>query len=149
MKTAVRLEYVACSCMPSIRVSLKRFLKVVRWLAAAVGSMAQKNKRQESPMKLTSLPSNRRSGFQRVAAKDGSALGLSGTPRQSIRTLGFVCLVVMLVAVPMTIRAQDLSEDGFATPNSVEGTLAATAERQSAGGLEGFQAWKKELVFPT
>jgi porin len=45
----------------------------------------------------------------------------------------------------MTIRAQDLSEDGFATPNSVEGTLAATAERQSAGGLEGFQAWKKEL----
>lgn len=96
-------------------------------------------------MKFTSLPPNQRWCFQRVAAADGSALGLYGTPRQSIRTLGFVCVLVMLMAVPMTIRAQDLSEDGFATPNSVEGTLAATAERQSAGGLKGFQAWKKEL----
>lgn len=33
----------------------------------------------------------------------------------------------------------------FATPNSVEGTLDATADRQNEGALEGFHAWKEQL----
>jgi porin len=51
----------------------------------------------------------------------------------------------MLLAAPMAALSQDLGDDGFATPDSVAGTLAATAERQSKGALESFQAWKKEL----
>ena len=51
----------------------------------------------------------------------------------------------MLVAAPVAVRAQDLGDGGFVTPNSVESTLEATADRQSEGALEGFQAWKKEL----
>ena len=45
----------------------------------------------------------------------------------------------------MAALSQDLGDDGFLTPNSVSGTLAATAERQRKGALEGFQAWKEEL----
>jgi porin len=41
--------------------------------------------------------------------------------------------------------SQTLDAGGFASPNSVPGTLAATAERQSVGALEGYNAWKKRL----
>ena len=51
----------------------------------------------------------------------------------------------MLVAEPMAALSQDLRDNGFVTPDSVAGTLAATADRQSEGALENFQAWKKEL----
>jgi hypothetical protein len=51
----------------------------------------------------------------------------------------------MLVAASMASLSQDLGDDGFATPDSVAGTLAATADRQSERALESFQAWRKEL----
>lgn len=46
--------------------------------------------------------------------------------------------------VPMTVSSQEM-DDGFKTVNSVEATLAATAERQHEGPLERFKARKEEL----
>ncbi len=51
----------------------------------------------------------------------------------------------MLAVTPVRALSQDLRDNGFVTPDSVAGTLAATADRQSEGALESFQAWKKEL----
>ncbi len=68
-----------------------------------------------------------------------------GSPRRLFRVPGLACVLFLLVAAPVTARSQDLGDNGFVTPNSVAGTLAATADRQSEGALEGFQAWKKDL----
>ena len=51
----------------------------------------------------------------------------------------------MLFALPFQVRSQDSDGGGFATPDSVEGTLAATEERQSEGALEGYLAWNVHL----
>ena len=52
---------------------------------------------------------------------------------------------LMLLALPFDVRSQDSDEDGFATPDSVEGTLAITEENQREGELEGYLAWKEQF----
>ena len=42
-----------------------------------------------------------------------------------------------------------MSGGGFATPNSVEGTLDANSDRQSEGALKGYLAWKEQLESST
>lgn len=76
-------------------------------------------------------------------------IGLSGLFldrfQASSRLAGTACAVLALCALPFQVWSQDIGEHGFATPNSVEGTLEATADRQSEGALEGFHAWKDQL----
>lgn len=50
-----------------------------------------------------------------------------------------------LIALPQAALAQDALARGFDTPRSVPGTLADTAERQQAGPLVEFHAWKKGI----
>ncbi|NJN05518.1 MAG: hypothetical protein HC814_02740 [Rhodobacteraceae bacterium] len=49
-----------------------------------------------------------------------------------------------LIVLPEAALSQNVLANGFATPNSVPGTLAETAERQRAGTLERYHAWKKD-----
>ncbi|MCE8556575.1 carbohydrate porin [Ruegeria pomeroyi] len=62
------------------------------------------------------------------------------------------CSVYLLLAacltacLPTISSAQSRLAAGFESPNSVSGTLAETAERQSQGGLDRFQDWKKRLA---
>ena len=58
---------------------------------------------------------------------------------------GLAIVLFMLAVTPVRALSQDLRDNGFVTPDSVAGTLAATADRQSEGALESFQAWKKKL----
>ncbi|MCU9846747.1 carbohydrate porin [Defluviimonas sp. WL0024] len=75
--------------------------------------------------------------------------GLSVPYTLSMRTGGksaSLCFALFLfISSACAASAQDLVGDGFTTPNSVPGTLASTAERQGAGRLEGYSAWKQQL----
>jgi len=53
---------------------------------------------------------------------------------------------LMLCAFPFEVRSQDSDGGGFVTPDSVQGTLAATEERQGVGALEGYLAWKEQFA---
>ena len=57
----------------------------------------------------------------------------------------FYLIVFFVGACPPMALSQNLGDGGFVTPNSVPGTLAATAERQSVGSLEGYNAWKQRI----
>ena len=64
---------------------------------------------------------------------------------QGFLSLSFAFALALLTVIPMTARSQSQNSLGFSTPESVEGTLKATEDRQSEGGLENYHAWKKEL----
>jgi len=66
-------------------------------------------------------------------------LGPHGPPIWRFRPQGFAYVLFVLLAAPVAVLSQELRDDGFVTPNSVAGTLAATADRQSEGALDGFQ----------
>jgi len=66
-----------------------------------------------------------------------------------MRSAGALCAALVLFALPFQVRSQDSDGGGFATPDSVEGTLAATEERQSEGALEGYLAWKEQFASRT
>lgn len=51
----------------------------------------------------------------------------------------------VVVLLPTIVVSQTVDSSGFATPNSVPGTLAATAELQSVGPLEQFEMWKQRI----
>ena len=59
----------------------------------------------------------------------------------------FLCVLGFSI-VPGAVSAQDLA-DGFRSVNSVEGTLAETAERQRGGFMARFRAYKEELESST
>lgn len=57
-------------------------------------------------------------------------------------------IALPLAFLPLSAEAATTSpvnEHAFVTPDSVEGTLASTAERQKQGGLDHYYAWKKQL----
>ena len=54
---------------------------------------------------------------------------IPASPELSAQVL--TSFLAILLAAPVAASAQDLGVGGFATPNSVEGTLAANADRQS------------------
>lgn len=64
---------------------------------------------------------------------------------QGVWSLSFAFALALLTVIPMTARSQSQDSFGFSTPESVEGTLKTTAERQSEGTLEDYHAWKKQL----
>ena len=68
-----------------------------------------------------------------------------GPPSRRFWLQRFAYVLFVPLAAPVAVLSQELRYDGFVTPNSVAGMLAATADCQSDGALEGFQAWKKEL----
>lgn len=68
-----------------------------------------------------------------------------GRLRVCLRSAGALWAGLVLSTLAFDAEAQDLDANGFSGPNSVEGTLEATADRQSEGPLERYQAWKEEL----
>lgn len=68
-----------------------------------------------------------------------------GHPRVFLRSAGVLWAGLVLSILAFDARSQDLDANGFSGPDSVEGTLEATADRQSEGALERYQAWKEGL----
>lgn len=66
-----------------------------------------------------------------------------------LRSLVFPYVGLMLFALSFEVRSQDSDIHSFATPDSVEGTLAINEERQRAGTLEGYLAWKQQFASRT
>ena len=81
----------------------------------------------------------------RAACPIGSSGLILDRFRARARLIGIVGTVLVLCALPFGVWSQDMDGHGFATPNSVEGTLEATAERQSEGVLESYLTWKEQL----
>jgi len=61
----------------------------------------------------------------------------------NVRTVVTPCAVFVLCASPLEARSHDSDDGGFTTPHSVEDALAATAERQRKGDLQGYLVRKE------
>jgi hypothetical protein len=69
-------------------------------------------------------------------------------PRLVTHWAGPLLWALVTCIVPASAVAQDLGQ-GFKTPNSVDGTLADTAERQQEGSLARFRARQEVLEAKT
>ncbi len=56
-------------------------------------------------------------------------------------TLTVVCALLATI-FPAEVRPEGLSRDGFSSPKSVLGTLAATSDQQDLGGVQAYRDWK-------
>lgn len=73
----------------------------------------------------------------------GSTGGLFGAQlKAQVYTFG---AMLLLLTWSSRVSSQDLGGHSFVTPNSVEGTLAGTANRQRQGVLENYDSWKEQL----
>ncbi|SLN59374.1 Carbohydrate-selective porin, OprB family [Roseovarius gaetbuli] len=68
-----------------------------------------------------------------------------GQSLASVRSIMRVSVMLMVCVLPADSRAQEQKGLAFSTPDSVEGTLAATDERQREGALADFRLWKKDF----
>ena len=60
-----------------------------------------------------------------------------------------LCTMLVLLALPFKVHAQDSNEFGFLSLNSVDGTLKATKKRQREGDQGDYLAWKEQLADET
>jgi hypothetical protein len=63
-----------------------------------------------------------------------------------LRSVVLLYVGLMLCALPFGVRSQDSDGGGFATPDSVGGTLATAEKRQGEGALERYLAWKEQFA---